>query len=394
VTTTNERLLGDYGGRMLATISVSLAMVRLGRRVIPPLLPEIIVDLSITPVQAGIALSTGSIAYAIFQYPSGRLSDQLSRKTIILAGLAVIVIGCLLISLTTTYLLLVLGIVIIGFGEGLYGPADRGLLADLFVEKRGAAFGIHTTFTDIGGIAAAGLASVAIAYGTWKSAFFPIVVGLVVIGGLLLRWGRESIILEPISFDSWETIQRLRLIPQFPWILLAYSLFSVTTVGVLGFLPTFLQVVHNFSPELANTAFAMMFATGIVSRPIAGKLSDSHNRILIGGGGLGIAACGLIMLIVYSRPLVIFIGVVVFAAGMRAFPPTMQAYLMDLFPDGSMAGDLGATRTVYIILGSFGPTFVGFIASQISYSAAFGGLVVALLAGGTVLFGILLTNHR
>jgi MFS family permease len=355
------------------------------------MLPTVIGDLSITAFQAGVALSIGSIAYAILQFPSGRLSDQLSRKTIIISGLVVMLIGCLILSVTVAYALLVLGIVILAFGEGLYGPADRGLLADLYIDKRGAAFGIHTTFTDISGIVAAGLGTAAIAYGAWQSAYPPIVVGIVVVIVLVMGFGREPMVIERIRFDLRETVSRLLFIPRFLWILLAYSLFSVTTMGVLGFLPTFLQVDQGFTVTLANTAFATMFVTGILFRPIAGRLSDFHNRLTIAGSGLGIAAVGLSMLLVFHSNLVVFAGVVVFAAGMRSFPPTMQAFLMDMFPEGSMAGDLGATRTVYIILGSVGPAYVGFVAERLSYTVAFAVLVAVLIVGSVITIGLMLT---
>lgn len=67
-----------------------------------------------------------------------------------------------------------------------------------------------------------------------------------------------------------------------------------------------------------------------------------------------------------------------------AYPPVMQAFLMDAFPDGSMGGDLGATRTVYIGLGSLGPTYVGFVAGRASYVTAFSGLLACLVVSAVV----------
>jgi hypothetical protein len=70
----------------------------------------------------------------------------------------------------------------------------------------------------------------------------------------------------------------------------------------------------------------------------------------------------------------------------------MQAHLMDSFPDESMAGDLGATRTVYIGIGSVGPAYVGFVASRLNYTVAFAGFVVAFLVGGLVVLALALTD--
>jgi len=58
---------------------------------------------------------------------------------------------------------------------------------------------------------------------------------------------------------------------------------------------------------------------------------------------------------------------------------------MDLFPDDSLGGDFGASKTVYTGIGSLGPTYVGVAAAHFSYTAAFAGLTVMLfLAIGLV----------
>jgi len=85
-----------------------------------------------------------------------------------------------------------------------------------------------------------------------------------------------------------------------------------------------------------------------------------------------------------DSPVAAVAAVVAFAAGLMAFPPVMQSYLMDAFPDDSAGGDLGAMRTVYIGLGALGPTYVGTTATLASYDVAFWGLVAALLAAAGI----------
>jgi MFS family permease len=377
---------------MLALLSVGLAVAKIGRRALPPLLPTVITDLSITPFQAGIALSIMSVTVALMQFPSGRLSDQLNRKTILLTSFSISILGTLLLSVSVTYLLLLVGAAVIGLGEGLYGAADRGLLSDLFVEKRGIAFGIHTTFSDVGGIIAAGLAAGALAIGVWRLAFLPAVVALVLLFVLLYLIGREPVFVERPALEVRDTVGRLFGQRRFQLLLVAYSLFAITANGFVGFLPALLQADQGFSPGLASLAFAGMFATGILARPIAGRLSDSRHRLIIAGGGLLLGAVGILVLVSAGSPLVVGVGIVVFAAGQKAFPPAMQAFLMDAFPNSSMAGDLGATRSIYIAVGGLGPAYVGYVGSRLSYTAAFSGFIVAFLIGGTIVLGLMMTE--
>jgi MFS family permease len=69
-----------------------------------------------------------------------------------------------------------------------------------------------------------------------------------------------------------------------------------------------------------------------------------------------------------------------------AFTPVLQAYLMDIFPESSKGGDLGAFKTVYEGLSSVGPTYVGVVAGLWSYALAFTGFLVCLAASAVILF--------
>jgi len=382
-----ERLIGGYSGRMLGVLTVGLGAAKFTRRVIPPLLPTILTDLAISPFEAGVALSVATLFFALLQFPGGQLADQLTRKTVVMAGLVGLLVGGAILASTWTYALLLLGVAVVGAGEGVYGPSDRALLSDLFSKRRGQAFGLHTMASDISGILAAGFAVVVLATTTWRVAFLPVVL---VAGGLLLVVyvvGREPIVLSGATFEIRETVGRLFGERRFRALVFVYCLFAFTQQGVLGFLPTLLRADYSFSTEVASGLFATVFLVGAVARPLAGWLSDRISRAHIGGGGLLLSGCGISLLLAAPTPLVALAGVMVFAGGQMAFPPVMQAYLMDVFPDASMGGDLGATRTVYLAVGSLGPAYVGFVAGSASYTLAFGGLVVCLfLAGGLLLW--------
>lgn len=51
---------------------------------------------------------------------------------------------------------------------------------------------------------------------------------------------------------------------------------------------------------------------------------------------------------------------------------------MDRLPVDRVSGDLGGMRTVYIGVGSLGPTYIGFVAGDASYGVAFSGLAGCL----------------
>jgi predicted MFS family arabinose efflux permease len=381
----DERLVTGYTGRLLLAVSLGWASIQAGRLVISPLLPAITADLGLSTTRAGVTLTVIWGLYALLQYPSGRLSDRLSRTTLLVGGLLFVSVGFAALANAVGFLTLLVGAAVIGLGAGFYPTPARGLVSDLFVERRGAAFGIHTASGDSGGALAAGLATVVLAVATWRAAFLPVVAVLLGVAAALHLWSREGYVLASVDLAVADTGRRLLAEPGLRRLLLAYSLYAFTWQSAVGFLPTYLRFGKGFSPGVANAGFAALFVVGAVVKPLSGGLGDRVPRALLAPAVLVVAAAALAGVVLAGTPLAATAGVVAFAAGLMAFPPVMQAYLMDSFPTDSMGGDLGAMRTVYIGLGALGPTYVGAVADAVGFRAAFLGLVACLVASSALI---------
>lgn len=376
-----ERFLTGYSGRLFVVLSFGWLAATLGRSTIPPLLPTIIDHLAITPFQAGMALTLLWVLFSALQYPGGRLSDVLSRKTVLVAGLAAMLVGFGLLTLVSTYPVFLVGVSFVGVGAGAYFIAARAQLTDLFVTRRSQAFGINSAGGTAGSALAAGVAVVALAVATWRTAFLPSIAVLVVVLVAIHVWSRESYVVAPVSLGLQDTGRRVFRDPQVRWLLTAYTLHSLTLQAVAGFLPTFLQVEKEFSPTLASAGFATLWVVGVVAMPLAGTLGDRVTSLPVTGGALGLATLGLVGLLAADSPWLVMVGIVLLAAGLMAYPPVIQAYLMGLFPNTNLGGDFGAFKSVYTGVGSLGPAYVGFVAERASYATAFAGLIVCLVAG-------------
>jgi predicted MFS family arabinose efflux permease len=363
--------------------------MKFARRLLPPLLPIVIEDLSINSSKAGIAFSILTVFTALVQYPGGRLADQLSRKTVLTAGYVFMILGLVVLSNATTYILFLLAMAIIGVSTGLFGPADRAVLSDVFENTRGKAFGLHLMSSDIAGIIAPTIVSVVTIYFAWQSIFPPIILLLVALLVLSQRWSQERFVVSPVKLELRETGMRLFSTTRMQWLLLAYSLFVFASQGVISFLPTFLVAERGFSISIASVIFALIYAVGIITKPLAGMLSDRISRPVVAGSTLILGGLGLAIIVSAPTRSIIIAGVLIFALGQRAYPAPIQAYLMDFFPDSSMAADLGAIRSVYLIVGSLGPAYTGFVADHASFGAAYSGIVVLLLVAGGIVFSLL-----
>jgi MFS family permease len=372
-----ESLVGGYTGQMLLSVSLGWAVIQTGRLGISPLLPLLTEDLAITELQAGMALSVMWGVYALLQFPGGRLSDRLSRKTMLVPGITIVAGGFGLLVSAGGYPLFVGSLALIGFGAGLYPAASRALLSDLFVERRGTAFGIHSASSSLGGVLAAGLGVLAVQQFGWRPVLVPVVVvGL--LAALIIHFlNRESYRLERVSFGTRGTLGRLWT-RRFRRLLVAYGLYVFVWQGAVSFLPTYLQA-RDLSAGFASGSFALLFVVGAVCKPLAGRLGDRFPRPLVASAALILGAASLVALVVVDSLLLLVPAVVCFAAGFMSYPPVMQAYIMDALPDESMGGDFGMVRTAYISFGALGPTYVGFVASRASYDLAFLGLAGMLV---------------
>lgn len=380
----SEQLLTGYPSRMLWVLSAGLLLIQLGRGLIPNLLPEIIASLSITPFLAGIALSTLIGLHALFQYPGGRFSDHLTRKTVLVFGLGIALLGFGILAVANVYLLFLLGMAVAGVGSGLFYTPMRSSVADLFIKRRGQAFGINQAAGSIGTILAAGLAVVILTVAPWSLAFVPLVFSLFLLMIFLHRWNREPYILRRVSLDLRATSEQLLLDANIRWLLVAYSLQSLVFLGVINFLPIYLRVEKGFTPQFASGSYALFSLTSILMMPLFGQLSDSRARTPVAAVSMLVGAIGLCALILVTAVPLVITSIFLFSAGMTSYTPVMQAYLMDSFPDSEMGGNFGAVKTIYTTLGSAGPLYLGYMANTAGYSIAFGSLVGALLASAVI----------
>lgn len=379
-----ETVLTGYSGRLLQLLLAGTLAAFVGRNIFGPLLPSIIEDLGITSGEAGVALTVMWAAIAITQYPGGLLADQLSYKTVLVCAMAVLCVGFGILIGTATYAGFLLGLVVMGLGAGMFTPSSYAQIADLYEARRGQAFGLYTSSIDVGTALAGALATVVLGVSTWRVAsyavestwrvsFVPVVVVLAAVAAALhvFHRGTYELDVRGCAPDVRGTLARVLRDPQVRWCVTAYILTSFVFQGVLGFLPAFLNVGKGFSSTFANNAFVGFFLVGAVARNVVGYLGDRFTHLDVAIASAVFGTVGLLVLAASQSFVPVVAGLGVLAVGVTGFPPVMNAYLMNHFPNASMGSDYGATRTLLVFLGSVGPTYIGFLAGTFTYNVAF-----------------------
>lgn len=100
-----------------------------------------------------------SLVYTVTAYPAGRLSDRIARRSLLLAGIALLVAADVVLALADTPALVLVGVALWGAHMGL----TQGMLATLIADvappqHRGSAFGMFNLVAGIALLVASALA--------------------------------------------------------------------------------------------------------------------------------------------------------------------------------------------------------------------------------------------
>jgi MFS family permease len=383
----HESIFGGYEGRLLGLISLATLSGNGAQLLLPPLLPEIINDLAISSTAAGIGLSLMWIFTAAFHYPGGRFSDVLTRKSLLIPSIGIMLSGLLSILIFTNSVGFFVGIIILGIGAGIYTPVAFAQLSDLFISQRGLALGINTASLNLGGFFGAIIAVVSLQFFTWRQAFIPLIVTLFLVMTLLHHYNDESYHYSGINLDLKSSIKRLIQTSKIRWALLATVCFGFVWQGILSFYPVFMQAEKGVSVTLSGILFGGIFLIGTVVTPIAGRIGDNWSYLYVGVVSTILTGLGLLFIITFSTFEILILGTFILALGLSSFWPAMNTYLLSAFPIKKMGGDYGATRTIFIIAESAGPLYIGIMGDYYTFNLGFSTFLISLLVTlGIILF--------
>ena len=117
--------------RALQALLVSIFVAMLGLGVVSPIMPLYAESLGATYTQVGLLSSAWSISRFIFSAPAGRLSDTISRKKVIMAGLGGYAAVSLLYIISWNFTSLLTFRFLHGIGSAMAIPVAMAYAADL-----------------------------------------------------------------------------------------------------------------------------------------------------------------------------------------------------------------------------------------------------------------------
>ncbi len=356
---------------VLATTALFLALY------LPlPVLPPHAARLGASKVGIGVAIGIFSIAAMVVRLWSGPRLDRPGRKPLLLAGVVVFALAAAGYAAVHGFPELLALRVVQGAGWGLAVTGVAAIVADLApAARRGEAIGYW------------GLApTLAMAVGPWAASELYAARGAtpVFFAAAALGLGALAFLLpvpDPARADPGRAHPAFSL-PRGARLPSAVLLLSSLSYGsVLAFLPVELAD----QPGRAGVFFSIYAAAILVSRPLAGVVSDRLGRAAVIHPGLALGAVGALLLGHAAHPLVLPLAALLYGVGIGgASFPGLMALAVDRCPPEERAAGLALFFAAYDVAIASGSALLGPVYERAGF-AAMGAVAAACIVASHAL---------
>ena len=303
-----------------------------------PLLPFIRDDLGLNYTQAGFVISAFSLSYGLASLPSGWLTDHIGPRIMITISIIGVAVAGVLVGLSSNYVLLLLGLILMGIVGGGYHPSAPPLvMAATEPRNRSKALGFHMIGGSFSHFVAPVLGgAIAVAWG-WRYAYFSLAVPMVIFGIIFF------IILGRINAANGvtgashrreakpnETVDPSIGIRRIIGFITFSTIIHALSTTVVSFLTVYLVDRFGVDKLTAAELLSLIYLAGVWASPLGGYLADRFGQLQV-----------ILLVSLFSGPIV---------------------YLLNLAPYGN------ALFALLLLLGMVGPmrnpVSEGYIASN------------------------------
>jgi len=360
------------------------------------LLPLIGNELGLSYSQIGLIMTCKYIASAIANVPGGVLVDTVGRKGLLMA-LSLFWIGFpyLLIGFTHSYLMLLVCISLVGFGNSLWHPTAIPTLGRRYPERKGLVLSVHGMGGNVGDAIAPIVIGAALTYFTWREVVvLNVLPGLVVAALLFVFLGSMRLTSrkhdEPSqSFGEYFAGLKGLFTSRGLVLLSTGSAFrTMTQSTLLTFLPVYLANQMGYSPFWVGACLFALQAAGFAASPVAGHLSDRMGRKQILMGSMAASAVVLAAMALAGGSPAFIALVAVLGFFLYATRPVIQAWMLDATPKNMAGSSIGVLFGAQALGGALGPVLGGMVADRWGLLATFYFLATTIVIANLFVIGV------
>jgi len=317
-------------------------------QIVPPLIPSLLDEFSISNAEAGLLMSVVLVPGLVLGILVSFFINRLGAKRVILFSLILVVFGTLVSSAASSYMILLLGRLILGFGGAIILPATPTLISQWFErEELGRAMGIFAVNMPLATVFALPAASALSAGIGWRYAFYlSSAIGIVATLAFALLFKER-----PMTYEKEGSIRKALSSVEMWKVAIIWLLFQAAMISFITWAPALLERFQGMEKIQAGFTTSLLSWTSILFVPIYGLLSDRfYIRKLFIVIGFALTALMFIVISINSSLNIIALFVALGTAS------SMIPSIIQTMPPEVLGPDMASVGFgVMTILGNIGP---------------------------------------
>jgi MFS family permease len=332
------------------------------------------------------------VTYMISAPIFGWLADRMSRWLIIGASVILWSAATAASGLAGTFAMFFAMRLLVGVGEGGYGPAAPAIISDFFpIESRGRVLSYFYVAIPVGSALGYAIGGFVTSHWGWQTAFFAVAPPGVLLGlaCFLQRDPRDQSKAVKSERPTLRDYIRLARIKSYVWNTLAMTALTFALGGLAFWIPRYLQ--HRGLPPSSRIVFGgMLFAAGITATPLGGLVGDLFRR-RFGGAYFLVSAIGVMIAFPVSAAIVfvpfplawVFMFVALFLLFFNTGPSNTA--IANVTQPSVRAMAFAVNIFIIHALGdAAAPPLIGFVADRTNMDVAFLVVTVAMFIAGVL----------
>ncbi len=352
-----------------------------------PVLPIIVSEFELNYVQAGLIVTTYSVANSIFQFPVSFFSDYTRRwRTVLAFSLLTQALPVLLYGYAASYSLLLLFVFISGIGSAAYHPPAVALITHELPFRRGFCMGLFNGGGDVGNILSPAIVGwLAVYLASWRTAAqFYVIPGLIWAMLIWFRFQDQMGERQPFRQAAKSTFSAL-FGNRSLMLLVALSSFRIMGYrGFTAFLPLLLAERFGFDTKGVGWLLSVYFFLGSSVSILVGRWSDDRSRTLLIVVLTFMCATAMVSLSWISTVATLLLALFSIACILTPVPSLVLAVGTELVDERVRSSSVGMIYSFNEGASALSPLVGGLVAEAMGLQMAFSFYAAMFAIGGCI----------
>ncbi len=338
-------------------------------------------------MQAGLVVTTYSVANSVFQFPLSFVSDYTRRwRTTLALSLLTQALPVLLYGYAASYSLLLLFVFISGIGSAAYHPPAVALITHELPERRGFCMSLFNGGGDAGNIISPAVVGwLAVYLASWRmAAQFYVIPGIIWAGLIWFRFQDQAGERQPFRQAARSTFRALFGNKSLMLLVALSSCRIMGYRGFMAFLPLLLAERFGYDTRGVGWLLSAYFLLGSSTSILVGRWSDERSRTKVIVVLTFLCATAMASLSWVSAAPTLLLSLFSIACILTPVPSLVLAVGTELVDERVRSSSVGMIYAFNEGASALSPLIGGLVAEALGLQMAFSFYAAMFGAGGAI----------